>query len=219
MRDLAGSLAKGLTIIFDTEVTRIAGQSESWCLHAGNKNFGPFAHVVVTAPAPQTIALVQDCAPDLANALRTVRYEPCMTTMVAFDRRLDLPNCLRSEESPIAWAARNSAKPGRDAQRENWVLQASGDWSAAHLETPPDVIAATLLGLFSREHDLGRAVPTHFAGHRWRYARVTRPLGQPSLAAHAQTLSVAGDGCLGARLECAFDSGCDAARRIIATEA
>ena len=102
MRDLAGSLAKGLTIIFDTEVTRIAGQSENWCLHAGNKNFGPFAHVVVTAPAPQTIALVQDCAPDLANALRTVRYEPCMTAMVAFDRRLDLPNCLRSEESPIA---------------------------------------------------------------------------------------------------------------------
>ncbi|MFX8246800.1 hypothetical protein ABTL56_19970, partial [Acinetobacter baumannii] len=64
--------------------------------------------------------------------------------MAAFDRRLPLPaDCLR-DHPVLGWAARNSSKPGRSGP-ESWVLQASPEWSDAHInDDPADVIAALL---------------------------------------------------------------------------
>ena len=43
--------------------------------------------------------------------------------------------------------------------------------------------------------------------HRWRFARTTAPLGAPFLSFAESTLFLGGDWCLGARVECAFESG------------
>ena len=43
--------------------------------------------------------------------------------------------------------------------------------------------------------------------HRWRYARVMEALGEPFLWDKDQDLGLAGDWCLGPRVEAAFLSG------------
>ena len=54
---------------------------------------------------------------------------------------------------------------------------------------------------------------SYAAAHRWRYAMVTKPLGQPFL--NAGSLYAGGDWALGPRVECAFDSGTAIARGIL----
>jgi predicted NAD/FAD-dependent oxidoreductase len=43
--------------------------------------------------------------------------------------------------------------------------------------------------------------------HRWRYARVEKPVGEPYLLDRPGDLALCGDWCLDARVEAAFISG------------
>ena len=77
---------------------------------------------------------------------------------------------------PVARIGRESVRPGRDPG-ERWVLHADAEWSAAHLEDAPDAVARTLLDAVP-----GAPEAVHLAAHRWRYARVARPLQAPLLS-------------------------------------
>jgi hypothetical protein len=61
------------------------------------------------------------------------------------------------------------------------------------------------------------AAVTHASTHRWRYARVTHPLGQPFLRSDDASLYLGGDWCLGARIEAAWDSGIAIAADLLAS--
>ena len=52
--------------------------------------YGPFAGVIVTCPAPQTADLLANASPQLARACATVEMLPCWATMVAFESPLGL---------------------------------------------------------------------------------------------------------------------------------
>ena len=107
------------------------------------------------------------------------------------------------EAGPLAWIARNSAKPGRPAS-ECWVAHATTAWTEAHLEGDRDDVASMLTEAF-RSHAGTLPAIRHAAAHRWRYATTHTPLGQPFLTADG--LHIGGDWCLGARVEHGFESG------------
>ena len=124
-------------------------------------------------------------------------------------------------DHPLAWIARDSSKPGRTGSGPDagagtgtdaggvsgWVAQAGPAWSARHLDEAPDAIAARMLPLLAARLGLAPGAARHVAAHRWRYARVETPLGAPFLADAASGLWLAGDWCLGARVEAAWHSG------------
>jgi predicted NAD/FAD-dependent oxidoreductase len=56
----------------------------------------------------------------------------------------------------------------------------------------------------------------HAAAHRWRYARVTAPLGQPFLRDASGSLYLGGDWCIGPRVEAAWTSGAAIADDLLA---
>jgi predicted NAD/FAD-dependent oxidoreductase len=168
---------------------------------------GPFEAVVVAAPAPQAATLLARPAPHLAQVVDLVHMAPCWTLMAAFPQRLDLPDRIRPETGEIASAVRDSSKPGRDAESECWVVQASAAWSRENLELPEPTARDALLAAFARL--AGQALPAPiFAGaHRWRYALVEKPLGAPCLWDPALGIGAAGDWCTAARAEAAAESG------------
>ncbi|MCQ4160803.1 NAD(P)-binding protein [Roseomonas sp. GC11] len=225
MSALPRRMAEGLPLHSARHVTTLEPSAGGWhVLHhdaalvrpghplpdAPPQRSGPFSAVVVTFPAPQAAALLATAAPALAEALRPVRLAPCWTLMAAFDAPLPLPDLLQpNPPEPIAWAARESAKPGREAG-ERWVIQAGPEASRAWLEDSADSVTRRLLAA------LGAPAPRESAAHRWRHARVEVPLGQPCLWDPALRLGVAGDGCLAPRAEAAFDSGEAVARAILA---
>jgi predicted NAD/FAD-dependent oxidoreductase len=58
--------------------------------------------------------------------------------------------------------------------------------------------------------------PAHAAAHRWRYALVQNPLGEPCLWDQKTNLGLCGDWCIAPRLEAAFLSGRALAQIILA---
>ena len=57
--------------------------------------------------------------------------------------------------------------------------------------------------------------PVFAAAHRWRYARVEEPLGEPCLFDTDLQIGACGDWCLGGKVEVALASGRALAGRII----
>lgn len=184
-----------------------------WAVDASGARHGPAQSVLVTAPAPQARALLAPHDAEMADALAAVSYAPCIAAMAAWSAPLDLPFDLAEGASPLSLVVREASKPGRPAA-EALVLHGAPDWSAAHLDDDPRASARALLDEFSRALGRNLPEPAHLDAHRWRYAAVTRAVGKPHLTARNLPLVAAGDGCLGPRLEFAFESGLSAAHAL-----
>lgn len=207
MSALASHLAADLDVRYGRRVTSL---EPGWTLHAEDGALGQFDHVLLSAPAPQSAALLEGTA--LEGRLDDVALAPCWAVMVRLSDRLDPGwDAARVEGGPLAWIARDASKPERGGA-ETWVLHASPAWSEAHLEDGADDVAADLAGAFST---LTGAAPTEAVAHRWRHARTLSALGEPCLFEEAVGLGVCGDWCLDAKVEAAFRSGAALAGRVL----
>jgi predicted NAD/FAD-dependent oxidoreductase len=127
--------------------------------------------------------------------------------MAAFAAPLPLPlDGLFVADSPVAWASRDSSKPGR-ADGERWVLQATPAWSSAHVDASADEVSAALLEAFADAAAVALPEALHRDAHRWLYAKTRRSLGVPYLYDEARGIAACGDYCLGGRIEAAWLSG------------
>jgi renalase len=218
MSAIGRHLARGLDVRCGLRIDALVPDGGSgtarFLARAGSgETLGPFDAVVLALPAAQARALV-GWAPSLATALEGVRMHPCWTTLVAFDDRVKAPfDGAFITSSPLGWVARNRSKPQRDLA-ETWVLHASAEWSAAHLEDDADAVGPFLLNAFADLVRAGLPLPVHLSAHRWRYACADPALGIGALADDTSRLVVCGDWCLGNRVEAAFLSGLAAAQRV-----
>ncbi len=213
MSGLPRAMAARLEVRQSVQVTGLHPDGRGWRLETDAGTVLASA-VVLTVPAPQAAALL-GTDHRLAGALAAVHYAPCLTLMAAFPGNLQRPFLSQASDShPLAWIAQDSSKPGRPQGPTAWVAQASPEWSAAHLEEPPEALAGRLLPLLADRLGLDPAQALFAAAHRWRYARVAAPLGQPFLS--DGTLWLGGDWCLGARVEAAWQSGSAIAEDLLA---
>ena len=176
---------------------------------------GPFDAVICCLPAPQAAPVLAGPAPDLAAQAAAVPFRACWTLMAAFPTRLGLPDALQAPSEAIGWACRDSAKPGRLAEAECWVVQAGPAWTESRLELAAEAARDLLLDAFG--HVATRLpAPAHAEAHRWRFAAAARPLGLPCLWDGGLRLGVAGDWCLGDRADDAWASGEAVAQALLA---
>ena len=149
----------------------------------------------------------------LAAGIAKVHASPCWTLMIAYPQANQPTmshlgpqwNVARSTHHRIAWLARESSKPGRE-RIERWTLQASPTWSQEHLRDDPSRVEAKLLRAFSEITGI-HATPTHAKALCWPEAQTQVPLGKPHLWDAKARIGVAGDWCMGHRVEDAFLSG------------
>jgi predicted NAD/FAD-dependent oxidoreductase len=216
MSAVAKHLASGLEVRFGTRIGAVLREDGGWRLRdVDGPDAGRYDGVVVTTPPAQAVPLLA-AAPRLAEHAAEVRMLPCWTVMAAFPRALELPyDGAFVHDSPLGWVARESSKPGRPAG-EAWVLQATPEWSTAHVDAEPDRVVAALAGAFGAATGC-LSQPGRVAAHRWLYARTEEALGAPFLLDAEQRLAVAGDWCRGARVEAAFLSGREAAQALRGT--
>lgn len=216
MTGLAKHLGRGLTIRTETRVDGIAQAGGRWNV-VWDSGAAAFDRVVITAPAPQIGALLPQ-GHGFGAQLESVTMDPCLTLMIGVSRAGELPFVSRrAPHKDIAWIVCDSDKPQRP-DATCIVAQASTDWSLRHLELDRDMIAQKMLPLVT---DLIGADlmgdPAYVVAHRWRYAFVSRPLGQPFLMNDDETLFAGGDWCLGPHAEDAWSSGQAIARKIAQT--
>ena len=211
---IAKHLAGGLEIITQTPVASLHRRGERWQLRdEGQGLLGTFDVVIVSCPPPQAVAILPpECT--IASAVAAVRMIPCWSVMLRAGGLAGLPfEGAFVNEGPLAWIARDDAKPGRPGDHpeqdagSSWVLHASPSWSGQHLEREPEWIAGELIAAL--EQITGRTVRaiTHATAHRWRYANVADPVPDRYLFDDEMGLGACGDWCGGPRVEGAFLSG------------
>ncbi len=205
MNAVVKDLASHHDVLFGELVKGLARRGPVWHVLTATGPHGPFDAVIVAIPAEQAAPLLALHDLELAAQAMHARSQPCWTVMLAFAEPLTgVADTLRGAGT-ITWAARNSGKPGR-AGHEAWVVQASAEWSAKHVEAEPELVLAELTRAF--EQMIAQPLPEIAAAqtHRWRFA-LSAGTGLGALWNGEIGLGACGDWLLGPRVECAWLSG------------
>jgi predicted NAD/FAD-dependent oxidoreductase len=186
----------------------------AWYVLTEQGRNGPYDAAVIALPAEQAAAILSLHDFAMARLALQAISQPCWTAMLAFGRALDDAPSVVRRHGDIAWAARNSAKPGRSGP-EAWVVQAGPDWSTRHLEMTPEQVVPLLLHALGKA--VGRALPDPIVarGHRWRFA-LAGGTGDDALWNAQLGLGVCGDWLVGPRVESAWLSGAALVRMMTA---
>ena len=199
------AMAGELGVQFGTRIEQLVRDGEGWQIDGEGAPDARFDAVLVAVPAEQAGPLLQPHAPAMARLADQTASDPCWTLMAGFEAPLALVQDTLRQRGPIGWAARNNAKPGR-ASEECWVVQASPEWSRAHLEDNAETVAAALLAELAEAN--GGPLPRQLGAtaHRWRFAR-SGTAGEEALWDAEQRIGVCGDWLIGPRVEAAYMSG------------
>lgn len=228
MSTLGRELARGLEVQTGLEVSSLERLPGGWRVHSRDGVAGEAARLVLNLPASQALALLDplllDDTDDLdplnaaAERLRRVDYAPCWAAGVVLDTDIGAgwPALALKNHPVLDWIAREHTKraPGHPPAL---MLQASAEWSRAHLEGRPDEVLPHLLA--AAADVLGQALrPVHAFAHRWRYATPVLRAPGPCLWDAALNLGLCGDGFTpdehGPRVEAALLSGWALATRM-----
>ena len=132
---------------------------------------------------------------------------PCWAGLAAYAVPTGRDGAIRlGDDDGLVWAARNDTKPGRGGV-ESWTFHAGPGWSTRFLEAAPDELVPRMAALVGDALGGKLARMTTLTLHRWRYAQVTRSLGEPFRLLADGSLGLCGDWCLGPRVEAAWLSG------------
>lgn len=207
------ALARDLDVAWGARVAAITADANGWTLSGAR-----FDAVVLAVPAEQAAELLAPVDAALATLAAATVSAPCWTVMAAFAHAVPVAaDVLLADGGAIGWAARNSAKPGRSGP-EAWVVQATPEWSTAHLEDDSGIVIEQLMRAFAaRVGTLPDLLPEALSvtAHRWRYARSGQADG-PYRWDAARRLGVCGDWLIEPRVEAAWLSGHALARAISA---
>ncbi len=207
-------LTRELDVHYDTQVSTVTPHAHGWRLKdIMGADLGVFQVVALALPAPQAVELAIGLSPIAERAM--VKMAPCWSIMLGFDRTLAFPfDGAFMDDPALAWAARNNSKPGRPPA-EAWTLHGTREWSAAHLESGGEQVAARLLASFASAVNEKRLFPAARIYHRWRFAEAVENAGEACLYDSEQRLGACGDWCLEGRIEAAWRSGRALAWRIL----
>jgi renalase len=215
MSALASALATGIDVRNGVSVAALCEQSGGWRLtDSDGSDFGPFNAVILAVPSPQAEILLAPF-PEMTADLATAEMLPIWTLLLGFNVPTGLPQTIQELGAPLEMAIPMLAKPGQTGA-ERWTVHARPEWSSTHVEIEKREAAEILLTAFKEAVKLA-AQPAYIAVHRWRYARVGRPLGRPFLETADATLLAGGDWALGPLATDAVSSGEAMAARILKT--
>lgn len=217
MSGVAKHLALGLDVLLETALTSLRAEGSRWIAATlGGTEFEARA-VVLTPPAPQSLALLDagalDLPPELRARLGAIEYDRCLTVLAVLDRpsRIPLPGGLAPDSGPLAWLFDNQAKgispvPAATLQATPWF--SLEHWDRDRTESGRLLIeaASAWIGSSIRE----------FQVHGWRYSRPRILDPAPcAVASRRPTLVLAGDAFGPGGIEGAALSGLAAAREIL----
>jgi predicted NAD/FAD-dependent oxidoreductase len=218
MNALVADLAGRHDVAFGALVKGLVREGQQWWLVMEGERRGPFDAVIVATPAEQAAPLLSLHAFAMARAAASSQSHPCWCAMLAWRQPLPLDWAVWQGDGALAWAARNSAKPGRLGPAQGgpdcWVLHAGPEWSHRHLEMTPEAVIGPITAEFAQIAGIALPAPLVARAHRWRFARPT-PTGDDALWDGILRLGACGDWLTDPTIEGAWLSGTALADRIL----
>lgn len=184
-----------------------------------------FDSVILAIPAPQAAVLLQPIASHAHSICQSVEMQPCFALMLALTAKIKPGfDGLFINHGCLSWIANDSAKPGRnhdDAQ--TWVLHASSDWSERNVNAEHPYIIEEMLKAF--HFILQKAIPNQEPEallkikqqtlHRWLYADCKTYLEHTFYYDQELKIGLCGDWLNGGKIQGAWLSGHDLAKKLI----
>ena len=217
MGEVGKHLGDGLDVRLDTTVSHLLREGLQWrVVDNTGADLGVFDAVLTAVPSPQAQALLAPVAPALGEHVGAATMYPTWATMLVLTDRpaVRWDGAFLPDDPVLSWVCRDASKPNRD-KHETWVLHASREWSAMHLEEDPDAISLAMTASFERLV-AGGVAPVHRVAHRWRYALADLVHKEASIYHPLACLGAAGDWCGGPRIEGALLSGLALAGQVLA---
>lgn len=215
MTSPARFLAESIPVQSNTTVTGLipskSGTGWHICTLESGLQEALFDQIILAVPAPQAKPLLAGHHPLFTDIAAQTTMRGSWSMMLQFNQPLELVfDAAFVNTGPLRWVSRDSSKPGRNG-KEIWLLHANAVWSEAHIEAKTDVVAEVLIQAFI---DIGGNRPDAWTIHRWRYADTLAPLMVGSLWDASARIGVCGDWLQGGKVEGAWLSGRDLARKI-----
>lgn len=210
MSALTRHLSQPLKLHSATRIVQLQQINKQWWLRDDQqRRYGPYDQLVLAIPVAQALELLADHSPILSQSLQQTGHQPVWVAYFAFETALDCaPSDAPSEGAFLRrWTLQND-KPGQQQTLQRWVVEATPNWSQAHVSLPAEQVAAKLFAHWC--NDAALVIPPQpllLEAHRWLYGLTAKPLQQPWLMDQNSGISVCGDFCLGASAEAAWLSG------------
>ena len=219
MLALANAVARPLDVRLHTPIQQARRRGAHWMLRdAAGEIDEDFQALVLAIPAPLALPLARE-SPELAAALRAVRYRSRWVLLLGSERPVGLPGYREFQGSPIERVAAMHSKPGRPSNLpQRWFVEADEQWSLRHEHDDAETVADLLLDNF-RAH-AGRSVtPNFLRAHQWRHAFVATPA---TLTGRSECLwddevrlGVCGDSVVASQVDRVHRSGVALARTMV----
>ncbi len=204
----------------NVQIATATRDEAGWILQDQDGNIFTCDYLLMTPPVPQSLALLEQGATDLAveerAALERITYAPCLAGMFVITGEVTLPSpgAIQRKNSNVHWIADNRAKGISDGATI-LTVQANERYSKQMWEAPDEHVLSALrtnLQLFLAPG--ARIVEEQLK--RWRYSAVQITHPDRYLATKETPYAVfAGDAFGGPRVEGAFLSGLAAGRALV----
>ena len=211
MNAVAKALARNLTVLTNETVVTFRAEDTGWLVETESGGQYRADSLLITAPAPQALALVQKSGFALADAdrvaLSAIMYRPCIAVMTALNQPslLSAPGVVHYDTGDVAWVADNTQK-GISPDQPSVTIHASADFSRAHFDDDLNVVGQQLIDQLPELIPAGSVSAVQV--HRWRYSLAEQRHPDPFLEANAPFLLLfGGDGFGAGNVEGAFTSG------------
>ncbi len=217
MNALGKFLAEGLEVQRESKLLKVQRERGAWELTIENRPACRVRRLVLTAPVPQSLALLNAGGVELPRRLgpelAALTYHPCLALLLTLEGPGAIPpEGIRLPDGPVRWMADNTKKGVSPGAASAITVHLSPDFSAEHFAKTEAELAALVLPAIGRQ--LGAPV-ANVALQRWKFSEPAATYAQSCLWLPEEGLGFAGDGFGGPRVEGAALSGLDLADQMI----
>ena len=192
MSNLAKKMAVGLEILREKKVTQLKRMDDQWQLNCEDQSAFTANEVILTAPVPQALELIDSSHIALAtdHPIRSFRYTKALILLAVLKPEINPQSTV--QQSTPSNTHRIYAMNERGLHPQGLVIQFSPDFSELHFEKPEtEIFSAIQVALTADGFDLN-AIQKHEV-KKWRYSIATSTYPEASLEV-APKLYLAGDG-------------------------
>jgi len=216
-RDLAGP--DPFFVLRESKVTSVHRRAAAWEVQTEDARKFQARGLIMTAPPPQSAALLGAVVPEAAARLSAIPMAPCLALAARYPRREFPWRGIQAPGDPmVSWIGHDTSKR-RDLHPAATVviIHASAEFSRKHFDAEESVVVPQMLAAASRMAGENLSAPTSVFLQRWRYALGTDRGDEAVLFFSTEApLVLAGDAIAGGKIEGAWLSGREAARLLSA---
>jgi renalase len=217
MTSIAKDLKQGMDVRLNSPATAISRDGGYWSVITEDKEQYWSDQIILSAPVPQSLSLLQNGAVDLPEqverALLGIKYKPCIAGLflLAGPSAIPAPGGMKFKQGDIQWLGDNTQK-GISPNETAVTIHAAFDFSQRNFDLADDELAKMLIR--SAAPWLGQEI-VDWQIHKWRYSMPAQLYPQQFFVPGLKGLYMIGDAFGGGRVEGAATSGMAAARHLL----